>query len=432
MKTFIEAAAVLVFTFLVGISLNAEALNSGMLNSLEEVENFALANNLEYKTAVLDTVKAYNNLEYFFTLDESEISFSGSYSTDESNETSLSASISLPLFDQLSLSASTDEELESCLGFTLSPLAHSDSLEQSKLVYTAALASAENIAEEVSLAAVEDYLTWATAAKELKVAEKTADVMQTIYEDEKIRMETGESVLDDVREAFIDWSEARSDYNTALTGFQQAETDLYSRLNADSGTTDILPPGHEELFAATEKLLSIVDVSLLSVNGTWELLSASLDTESLEAELDSTWFFEPDLSISGGINLSPDSAPELTATLSVTAGLDDFKGDDIEELKTELAISREIEAQRISEQSLELSQAVTTAGTARLEFEKAETELEQAEELYLEAKFLYELGEYSAAELEETRLIFESSKNSLFSAAADQYTALRTLATFMP
>jgi len=48
----------------------------------------------------------------------------------------------------------------------------------------------------------------------------------------------------------------------------------------------------------------------------------------------------------------------------------------------------------------------------------------------MEADFLFSLGEYSAAELEETRLLLESSKNSLVSAAAREFTALRTLITF--
>lgn len=57
----------------------------------------------------------------------------------------------------------------------------------------------------------------------------------------------------------------------------------------------------------------------------------------------------------------------------------------------------------------------------------AEIELSQTNELLEEAKFLHQIGEYSEAELEETSLLYELTANKLFEAAAERYTALRSL-----
>jgi len=426
MKTLIHSAAFFVFTFIVGLSLQAESLTG-----ITMIEEYALHNNIEYKTALLNTLKAYNNLEYFFTLDESQLSLSGSYSPGEM-EPEVEAAVSLPLFQQLSLNASANKDLEGSIGIKLTPLAHSDSIEQTKLDYASALASAESAADEVKLSAVEDYLGWATAVKTKETAEKTADIKKIIYDDQKIRMESGEAVLDDVREAFIEWTAARTSFNKSVTDLQQAETDLYSTLNADSEGISISPPESTEITEAIRKLQASISPDALTTSESWEVAAAEIATESLEKRLAATWFFEPELNIGGSLSLSPSLSPEFSATLSITAGLDDFKGEEIIELQTELALSREKEARTAADQSLKLRQTITETETARLNYEKAEVEFEQAGELYLEAKFLHGLGEYSAAELEETRLLLETSKNSLFTAAAQEYTALRRLLTFSP
>jgi outer membrane protein TolC len=426
MKTILHSAAAFVFTFLVGLSLQAETLTG-----ISMIEEYALSNNIEYKSAILNTVKAYNDLEYFFTIDESNLSLSGSYSSEKQSP-NFQAAASLPLFKQLSLNTSVNQDLEGSIGFKLSPLTHSDSIEQTRLNYTLALASAESAAEEVKLASVEDYLKWSAAVKEKEIAGKLVDIKKIIYEDEKIRMENGEAVLDDVRETFIKWSAARTTYNNAVTSFQQAETQLYSTLNADSETTFILPAVTEDILPFIEELSSSINIDILTIAESLEVLSSQIETESLEAEMVSTWFFQPSLDIVGAVNFTSGLTPEFSATIAVTAGLDDFKSTDIDELQTELNLSREKENRTAADQKLLLNQRVTAAETANLNFEKAGVELEQASELYQEAEYLFGLGKYSAAELEETRLLLETSKNSLFSAAAGEFTSLRTLITYSP
>lgn len=58
-------------------------------------------------------------------------------------------------------------------------------------------------------------------------------------------------------------------------------------------------------------------------------------------------------------------------------------------------------------------------------------ELEQSEELYDEARFLQRLGEYSEAEVDDARLLFEQAKVNNFSMLADEYIAWRSLLPYL-
>ena len=62
----------------------------------------------------------------------------------------------------------------------------------------------------------------------------------------------------------------------------------------------------------------------------------------------------------------------------------------------------------------------------------AELEKEQATDLYEEAQFLFELGEYSQAERDDAALFLESAEISLFSALADEYMAWREILLYLP
>ena len=240
-------------------------------------------------------------------------------------------------------------------------------------------------------------------------------------------MDEGEAVLDDVREAYLEWTAAEAAFNEAVSKLNAAETALYSTLNADSAAVEIIAPGIEELRAETGRLRASLDTGSLSTEGCWELVSAGIETESAEAELGSTWAFEPDLSLGGRLTASQGNLPALSATLSLSAGPSNFNITEREELEQQLDLCREKEARVESEQRMLLRSALLSAETAKLNVAGAETEKEQAEELLGEAALLAELGEYSEAELEETKLLFESAVNSLFEAAAAEYTALRNL-----
>ena len=415
------AAAAVIFT---------AAVSAETIDTIEKIEQTALLNNLEYKTAVLEVMKAENNLESWLKLDSSSLKLTGAYPLLDDSSFGWEASASLPVFDQLSLSAAVNQDLTGTFGVSLAPLTHSDTAEQAALSYSSMLAAAENKASEIADNAVESYLEWVTAEADYQIKQETVDVKKLLYEDEKIRFEEGESDLDDVREAFTSWSESRANMNSALSIYQTAESGLYATLNIDPADNKINSPAEADLFNLIEMLEEEIDTDSLSITGSYSVFNAENSAASLELELKNTWLFEPDLNLSGEMVITPGSTPELSATASLSIGFDDWNADELQELETELEISRQQAVQTINSEQLNMQQAITSAETAAINYEVAEVELEQAQELLDEAGFLYKLGEYSAAELEETALLYRQTKSNLFTAAAEHYNALRTLSGY--
>ncbi|HAK45072.1 MAG TPA: hypothetical protein DCO79_04020 [Spirochaeta sp.] len=413
----------------VAVVILTTAVSAETINTIEQIEQTALLNNLEYKTAVLDVMKSENDLVSRLKLETSSVNLSGSYS-DSNSDFGWQASILLPIFEQLSISASLNQEQTGIFGVNINPLAHSVTTAQTELAYSIKLAAAEEKAADIANTAVKSYLEWAAADSDYYIKLKTADVKKILYEDEKIRFDNGESNLDDVRDAFTSWSDARAGMNTALNQLQTAETGLYTTLNVDPADNNVESPVEADLFNLIDSLKAEIDASELSISGSYSVYIAETAAESLERQLKNTWLFEPDLGLSGSVRVVPGSTPELSASASLSIGLDDCKADERNELETELEISRQKAVQTMNSEQLQLQQALTRAETAAINYDVAEVELQQAEELLDEAEFLYELGDYSAAELEETGLLYQQIRNGLYSAAAEHYNALRALSVF--
>ena len=340
------------------------AVSAETINTISGVEETALLNNLDYKSAVLDVLKAENALEGYIKLGSSSLSFSGSYgggtggTSDEDSDPAFSwqASASLPVIEQISLGAGVDRDMNGTFTLSLNPLSHSGSVEQTRLAYNKAVAAAEDKAEEISDKAVEAYLAWAAAESDYQVKTETTEVKQTLYEDEKVRFEKGDSDLDTVREKFTAWSEARTAENNARTSLQTAEAALFSLLNVDPSEVNVEMPGETELTEETERLKSETADADFSISGSYSVLAAESTADSLELQLKNTWIFEPQLSVSGTLTVSADSAvPELSATAALSFGLDDWNADEREELETELEISRQQTLQTISTEEMTLN-----------------------------------------------------------------------------
>ncbi len=405
------------------------------ISSVSQVEQTALMNNLDYKTAVLEVKKSENALEGTFKLDSSSIGLSGSYGSTDGNlsadDLSWKAAAALPVIEQLSLSAAVDQDLTGTFGLNFSPLNHSGTAELSVLDYHLKIEAAAYKAKEITDSAVAAYLEWAAAKEDYKIQSSTVEVKKTLYEDERVRYDKGESDLDAVRSAFTDWSESRTALNTALNSLQNAETELYAALNVDPETTELVQPAEETLQQLITELQKHIDSAKLSVGDSYAVQCADAAVKSYEAQLKNTWLFEPDFTLSGSLSISPDSSvPAMTATAAVSFGLDSWKADERDELSDGLEISRSQALQTMNSEQLKLKQAGTSVENASINYEVAETELEQAKELAEEARILYSIGEYSAAELEETELQYSQSQNNLFKAAAEHYKALRALSAY--
>ena len=409
------------------------------IDSIKKIEETALLNNLEYKTSILEVLRAKNDLDTVLKLDDSTVNLSAGYSSAENSSAiektssvfDWSMAATLPVIEQISLGARLSKELDTTISMNINPLAHSKTVETSKLSYQQKIAKAKQTAMDVKISAVRSYLNWAVAKIDYEIKQKSVDIKKTFYEDEKIRLNCGESNLDEVRSAFTAWSDARTSLNVAITLLTSSKAELYAVLNIDSENVNIIEPDLAMVNEAVEVLEKSINIEELSESSSYEILNAEINKQNLNYMLNNTWLFEPDLNINAALVIpSNGETPQFSATASVNLGLNNWKANDREEIEKEFEISKQNYNQTIKTEKLKLEQSIISAQNATINYAIAEVGLEQAQELLDEADFLFETGDYSAASRAETELEYEISQKLLFNSAVEKLLALKTLATY--
>jgi len=430
----------LLFLLLLMLFLAPE-LGAQNLGSLEDIAGYALENNLEYRKALWEAVKAEDDVEGILKLDETSFFANGAWTDDQDGDRgdwNGTAGMEIPLIDQLSLKGSVNRDLSGSAGLTFSPLFHSDTRQQTGINWHNAVAYAEETGIRTENTALSSALNWMTAKKQLLLQERVIEVKETIYRDEKVRYGAGESTLDDVRDALLDWTEARTGLSDQQALLRQGESELLKALSGNLDTASISLIGTGDLETALEQLKDLVSPEAADPAGIYAVTAARLSSESTSEELKNTWLFSPDLSLEGAVNLpdvtdlSSQGSPSWEASLQLSFSLQDWQKEDREELKTDLSLSQEEAARAVMESRLSLQQTLITLDTTRQNREIAELELEQARDLLEEAEFLHRLGEYSEAERDDAQLTLNQSEVNLFSALAEEYIAWREVLVYLP
>ena len=409
--------------------LFASGVYAETINSISQVEETALLNNLDYRRAVLEVKKAEDGLEDILKINNSSLSLSSTYGSENNFQWRTAAD--LPLFEQISISASLDQDMKGTVGFNFNLLSHSVKVKTSRLDYEQKRAAAKETAETIAKASIKSYLDWSAAKTDLDILGRTAALKEDAYNDEKIRYEKGESVLDDVRSAFTAWSESRAAVITAKNSLLDLEKTLYLNLGIDPQNSTILSVEMDSLYTCISGLETELKSAEYSVTGRYAVINAQIEAEKSETVYKNTWLFDPQLLIGGALSISPNTMyPETSITASVSFGYDSWNKEKQEERKAALEINRREKTQIRNSEQLSLQQAMVSAENSDINCSIAETEMEQAKELLEEARFQYTQGEYSSLELEETVIQYSQSQNNLFKALAARYMALRTLKTY--
>lgn len=397
------------------------------LKGLHELAAYAVENNIEYRTAAFEYKKALGNLEYPLKLNESDVSFLTSYSFIESEGYSSKVIATIPIINQLQFTASVNRILDGNIGVTFFPLDHSDSREQAEISSRAAWVYLRELTILTTGNAVSAVLEWTSAVRNFEIFKDFIRVKKNIYEDEKQRYKLGDADLDDVREALLNWSGTRISLVTAQNRLHQAESELYSVLNANPDSINIEMISMDELNVALEEIKNTINSEELSVEDTWSVLSSKSEVDSIRAKLDSTWLFDPDLGISAGLDYKMGSLRAADTSLTITVSVSDWQADEISEMEASLSLTEDMSEQSLAVEKINLEQALIVLETTKINREIAIIELEQADELVGEAEFLYSLGDYSDTEQEEILLTRRQVENSLFSAFSAEYNAWQGL-----
>ena len=406
------------------------ALTAQSFSSLDDIKAYALENSLDYKKAAWAALSARNDVDGILELEETSFSSEADYDSS-SEEWSASSGIDLPLVDQLSLNGTYYSDNSSELGLSFSPLTHSDSRVQQAITLQKALAYAGETAITAETEALSAALYWMVKAEEIRNQEEAVSVAELLYRDEKVRYDEGESTLDDVREYLMDWTEARTVLSDLQKELREKESDLMTALNVNPAEVNIAFLGNDVLEEELNKLkLSVVPEKAVSA-GTYSVLSSYLDMKSVEESLDDIWLFNPSLVLEADV-VREDNDTTWEASVEFSFSLQDWQKDDRIEMQTDLEISRQEAYQAEQAGMLDLQQARIALESSAQNRELARIEEEQAAELYEEALYLYDLGEYSQAERDDAALTLKSAETSLFSALADEYLAWREMLLYLP
>lgn len=396
----------------------------------ESLAALAVENNLELRESLWDLEKSRSDLPGLWDLDAASLFLEGEIRQVQEDYTpSVAASLTVPVVDQLRFSGTVRDDRSGQAGISLFPLAHSDDTVQGRLNLTILEARVAETKIAVENGAITAALDLAIAREALAIQEALTDLREQEYRDARVRYEAGEEVLDEVRRTLQVWSEARSLRVSRQDQVQVAETALVQAL----GREDVALPAFTapNLEAEILKLQTTLTLRDASAGATAVIREGLLSRESLASTLKNTWAFSPTLQADLGISWDDRGNTILGGSVSLSFSLEDFQGDQREELRGDLALLEARNNQALVEEKQKLDQALSALDMTRLNREVAKLALDEAAGLAEEAELLYSLGEYSALEREAALLDHRTAGLSYIQALTDQYTAWLNLRIYL-
>ena len=415
----------LILLFFSVISLTGQTV----LTTLEEVAEYGVKYNLNYKNSQINVQKADVNRTGILKVENSSISAEANYS--DNNGFGFNSTLTVPVIEQISLSASMADDLSGQIGISLHPLSHSAGNELSEISYNSSLLSAESARINAENYALSSALNWMSANRELSAQKINAELTENLYQDDKIRYSVGEITLDDLQDSLIEWSEARISLSEKQKNFHNAESSLY----------DSLGRGSDDVFIE-ELDLDTLNESLLRLKGNFvpqmgnslkndEYKISLLDVKSAEASYKNTWAYNPDLIAGASLGFNSSGNINVSANIQFSISPDDFQKKKRDIAEEELQVSVSIAEQSLKEAQLDYEQVLESISSTELNSEISRVELEQVKILLSEAELLQKLGEYSQVELQLSQLRLQQTENSLFRALSDEYQAWLELKKYM-
>jgi len=416
-----------------GLTLPAFA-QAIQLESLQAVGFWAKTHNLDYRKAAWEAQKAFDAIPGLLRLDKSTLALSSQYSgtasepaigteTASAETPTFSASLNLPIVDQLGLSFRTDQDLNGQAGITISPLAQSTSRDQARLAWEKAALAADNTGLTVQNSAIKAFLSRQNALRSLKTQESTVALKEIAYQDQKVRYTQGEATLDDVRDALLEWSTARSSLGKARQAALKAEADLTLALNTDMDSIELPAPDAEGLAKELEGLKTANPVDSFTATLAYEVLGAQKSVSSARLTFDSTRLFDPDLVLGVNLSYSAKTGTAYSATATLSFGYESWQADTKAEYRTDLELAQASAAKTLANATMTLNRSIAALADAAENTSIQRLQLTRSMELLSETDYLAATGDASRLELEEAKLSVQASEDALFSALSEEYGA---------
>ncbi len=395
------------------------------ISSLEEIQKFGKENSIEYKNSLLNLEEATEDVEGILKLDSTSISVRTSNNNLEIEEWGLNTSVEIPIIEQLSIIGDMDQDLSGTVGLSISPLAHTGNVVQSEINYKKALIEVEGSLLEAQNSVVSASLNWMKAKRDMDLQDKRVILNELLYNDDKDRYNVGDITLDELQDSLITWSESRKVYLELKQSYKQAEKSLYSSLGVgpDDVKVDVLTI--EDIEESLTKLKESINTNQGNFLKSSSFRLSNYSVESAKENFENTWSYEPNLTAGVGMTYYQDgSEPSLfNASVNFSINLDHFQKNKRDRAEEFYSLSvKQMELQR-NEAELDFNQGLEELESSQINSEIYKIEYEQALILLSEAKLLYNSGDYSEVDLEQSNIYLEAVTNSLFNSFADEYKA---------
>lgn len=403
---------------------------------IDEAVAMAVESSPDVVDAVAAAERAAERIGSVFELDSVRFGLSGSYREQsaendsdarpggpgqpgDASPYSGSADVTLPIIPQLSMSGSVDTDFDGSVSVSLKPFARSNTYTKERGEYRKALSELETQILRTRSAAEKAALEYLSSLRRLALAEAELSLAEDSYEVTTKTYELGETTVDALRDAQSAVGAKRRAYFSArnrATDRTKALSLLLGPSVYDRSDSSIVEPlDLETLVSRVHERTAYTADMTQAAEYSPAVEMASIELESLEAQLRETWLWRPNLSIQGTVDL-PAETVGVSASLSFSpSDLNDETRSDLEQSIRD--IIETIEAERFA-LSLDIDAARSSVAIAHEALEAALLDLEQVSLIEAETELLFEQGERTELELREARLASKNSGAEAFEAAA--------------
>ncbi|MDC7236285.1 MAG: TolC family protein [Sphaerochaetaceae bacterium] len=399
--------------------ISISSLAASVSENIDALVNFALNNNVNYLSAILDLEQSEDDLVVDPVYYDSTISLKNETETDFSDTTNVTTlSLDVPIVEQFSLNAQLDTDLDGSLGFTYSPLENSGTNVANEVLYDNYSVYVSEYKDDLTVSITEAYLNYLLAYKELEHQNEEVELYKKLYEEQKSLYEYDIVSLVDVQDALVTYTESQNEIRDLEVALYSAKVDIYELLDIESSSQVKIPLADlTQVVELSEKAETLLDGKQFSPMSDYDVVSALNSTITLEDTFDNLDWWEPTFDLSASVDLEG----SLTATVSFSTSYSDYNGDDKNDLAEEIELSKLSSAATIAnvQNNIELLQNSIESDKKSIEDIKLQTK--QNDLVMQEAASLLELDEYEVLDYETLELNANTLELSLFEAYINLY-----------
>ncbi|MDC7250271.1 MAG: TolC family protein [Sphaerochaetaceae bacterium] len=399
--------------------ISISSLAASVSENIDALVNFALNNNVNYLSAILDLEQSEDDLVVDPVYYDSTISLKNETETDFSDTTNVTTlSLDVPIVEQFSLNAQLDTDLDGSLGFTYSPLENSGTNVANEVLYDNYSVYVSEYKDDLTVSITEAYLNYLLAYKELEHQNEEVELYKKLYEEQKSLYEYDIVSLVDVQDALVTYTESQNEIRDLEVALYSAKVDIYELLDIESSSQVKIPLADlTQVVELSEKAETLLDGKQFSPMSDYDVVSALNSTITLEDTFDNLDWWEPTFDLSASVDLEG----TLTATVSFSTSYSDYNGDDKNDLAEEIELSKLSSAATIAnvQNNIELLQNSIESDKKSIEDIKLQTK--QNDLVMQEAASLLELDEYEVLDYETLELNANTLELSLFEAYINLY-----------